>query len=349
MILLNSMSRRRFARFSMLAGFACAHTLALAQTRPEKPRLVIAVDGKHALTCLPLVIADQLGYFRAEGLDVQIRDHADAAAASQALLSGTADVCSGPFERTLFMQARGRMLKAFVLQGRAPQIAFGVSTRSLPGYAAITDLRGKKLGIMAVDSTSSLIVQLLLKRGGLGGKDVTLSPSGSWVNALNALRSGQIDALANTDPVITLLEQKGEIKIVSDTRTLKGAADLFGGIMPSACLFAPIEFVQKNPETCQSLANAIVHSLKWLQTAGPGDMIKTMPESYLLGDRSLYLAGFNKIRQSLSTDGLMPDEGPEIALKALVEADPVLRLAKINTAKTYTNEFVRRAKTRFKL
>ncbi len=89
--------------------------------------------------------------------------------------------------------------------------------------------------------------------------------------------------MSNTDPVMTMLEQKGDVKIISDTRTLKGTHDVFGGPMPAACFYSHADFVQKNPNTCQALANAIVHGLKWLQTAGPSDIIKTVPESYLLG------------------------------------------------------------------
>jgi len=147
--------------------------------------------------------------------------------------------------------------------------------------------------------------------------------------------------------VMTMLEQKGEVRIIQDTRTLKGTLDLFGGSMPSACLYAASDFVQKNPNTCQALANAMVHGLKWLQTAGPSDMINTVPESYLLGDRALYLAAFNKTRESISPDGMMPDDGPSIALAAFGQYDATLRLARLNASKTYTNEFARRAKQRF--
>jgi NitT/TauT family transport system substrate-binding protein len=100
-------------------------------------------------------------------------------------------------------------------------------------------------------------------------------------------------------------------KIISDTRTLKGTHDVFGGLMPAACLYAHVDFVQKNPNTCQALANAIVHGLKWLQTAGPSDIIKTVPETYLLGDRALYLASFNKVREAIALDGLLPEEGAQ--------------------------------------
>jgi NitT/TauT family transport system substrate-binding protein len=118
--------------------------------------------------------------------------------------------------------------------------------------------------------------------------------------------------------------------------------------MPAACLYTHVEFVQKNPNTCQALANAIVHGLKWLQTAGPGDIIKTVPDAYLLGDRALYLASFNKIREALALDGVMPEEGPRTALKALASFEPSVKPDRIDLGKTYTNDFARRAKDRFK-
>jgi NitT/TauT family transport system substrate-binding protein len=123
---------------------------------------------------------------------------------------------------------------------------------------------------------------------------------------------------------------------------------VFGGLMPAACLYASSEFIQKNPNTCQALANAIVHGLKWLQTAGPGDIIKTVPEAYLLGDRALYLASFDKVREAIAVDGLVPAEGPKTALTAIASFDPTVKADKIDLAKLYTNDFARRAKDKFK-
>jgi NitT/TauT family transport system substrate-binding protein len=91
-----------------------------------------------------------------------------------------------------------------------------------------------------------------------------------------------------------------------------------------------------------------VHGLKWLQTAGPSDIIKTVPESYLLGDRALYLASFNKVREAIALDGIIPEEGARTALKALTSFDPSIKPEKIQLARTYTNEFARRAKEKFK-
>lgn len=341
-------SRRTFAGGTALAVATLALPSLRAQPKPEKTKIAISVGGKAAFYYLPLTISEQLGYFKAEGLDIEISDFAGGARALQAVVGGSADVCSGAFEHTINLQAKNQMFQAFVLQGRAPQIAFGISTKTMPNYKTLADLKGKRIGVSAPGSSTNMMANLVLSRAGLKPGDVSFIGVGTAAGALTALRSGQIDAMSNTDPVMTMLEQKGEVKIISDTRTLKGTTEVFGGSMPAACLYAPLEFVQKNPNTCQALANAIVHGLKWLQTAGPGDIIKTVPESYLLGDRALYLASFNKVRESISLDGIIPDDGARTALKALASFDPSIKADKIDIAKTYTNEFSRRAKERFK-
>ena len=42
----------------------------------------------------------------------------------------------------------------------------------------------------------------------------------------------------------------------------------------------------------QALANAIVRADKWIQAAGPSEIIATVPESFLLGDRAVYIDAF---------------------------------------------------------
>jgi NitT/TauT family transport system substrate-binding protein len=343
-----AITRRGFALVASAAAAMVAVPALRAQARVEKSRLSLAAGGRASFYCLPLTIAEQLGYFRAEGLEVEITDMVGGARALQALVGGSADIVSGAYEHTIHMQAKNQFLSAFVLQGRAPQIAFGVSTRSMAGYRSVADLRGRKIGVSAPGSSTNMVANVVLARAGLRAADVSYVGVGTAAGALAALRSGQVDALCNIDPVMTMLEQKGEVKIVADTRTLKGTQDVFGGPMPASCLYAQAEFVQKNPNTCQALANAIVHSLKWLQTAGPSDIIKTVPDSHLLGDRALYLASFNKVREAISLDGMVPEEGARTALKALAGLDPSVKAEKVDLARTYTNDFARRAKDKFK-
>ncbi|MFM9999486.1 MAG: ABC transporter substrate-binding protein, partial [Burkholderiaceae bacterium] len=165
--------------------------------------------------------------------------------------------------------------------------------------------------------------------------------------AVAALRSGQVDAISHMETAISMLEQKGELRIVADTRTLKGTQELFGGPMPAACLYATAAYLQKNAQTAQALANAVVRALKWLQTAGPSDIIKVSPESYFLGDRGLYLASFNKVRETIALDGLIPEEGARTALRTVAALDNAFKLAEVNLARSFTNDFAKLAKKRF--
>ncbi len=320
----------------------------LSQNRVEKAKIVLAVDGKASFYYLPLTIAEQLGYFKAEGLDVEFLDVASSSRAQQALSSGAADVCAAPFEHTLHMQSKSQAVRSFVLQGRAPQCALGISKKSFPGSVVAADLHGKKVGVPELGSASHIFASTVLSRAGVKPPDVSYVAVGSGSAALAALRDGQIDALSHTDPVMTALELRGEVKTISDARTLSGTRAVYGGTMPAACLLASDEFLRKLPKTSQALANAVVHALKWLQTAGTSDIIKTVPESYLLGDRSLYLAAFNKLRESICLDGLMPEDGPRTALRALSGFDPSIELRKIDLQKTFTNQLAQRAKERFK-
>ncbi|MDP2164491.1 MAG: ABC transporter substrate-binding protein [Hydrogenophaga sp.] len=343
------LNRRTFAAVTAWSAVSVAAPALWAQPRLEKNRVSIAIEGKSAFNYLPLTIAEQLGYFKAEGLEVEISDSAGGdSRALESAVGSSADVVSGGYEHTINLQSKGQKFQAFVLQGRAPAIAMGISLKTMPIYKTVADLKGKKIGISAPGSSTHRMANLILSHAGLKAGDVSFIGVGTAAGALTAFRSGQIDAMSNVDPVMTMLEQRSEIRIIADTRTLKGTVDVFGGPMPAGCLYAPLEFIQKNPHTVQALTYAMVHSLKWLQTAGPGDIIKTVPEAYLLGDRAMYLAAFNKVREAISPDGMIPDEGPRTALRALASFDSAIKVDKIELSKTYTNEFAKKAKERFK-
>lgn len=340
------MTSRRHLLLAAGATAIGAPALVRAQTL-EKPKLTLAVGGKNLLYYLPLTVAEQLGYFKAEGLDVSIVDFAGGAQALRALVGGSADVVSGAFEHTVNMQAKGQRLRAFVLQGRAPQVVLGVNPKTLPGYRVPADLKGKKIGVTAPGSSTNVMVNYFLARAGLRPSDVSIVGVGASQGAVAAMRAGQIDAISNLDPVISLLRRGNEIRIVSDTRIVAEADKLFGGPMPAGCLYAPQAFVDRNPTTVQALANAIVRADKWIQKAGAGDILKAVPESYQLGDRAIYVDAFLAAKGALSPDGTIPEAGAATALRALQSIDESLKSAKFDLPAAWTNDFVRRANTKY--
>ena len=96
--------------FVTLLALAVLPGVALAKDTPEKPALTMAVGGLPGLYYLPVLTAQQLGYFKDEGLDVTLEDFAGGSKALEAVVGGSADVGAGAFEHTLFMQARANTI-----------------------------------------------------------------------------------------------------------------------------------------------------------------------------------------------------------------------------------------------
>ena len=115
-----------------------------------------------------------------------------------------------------------------------------------------------------------------------------------------------------------------------------GSAD-----MPAAALYAPIDFIKKNPNTVQALTNAMVRALLWLQKATPDQVVATVPPEYLLGNKAVYLASYNKVKDAFSPDGRFNQAGAENTLKYLAAFNPAVKPAAINLAQTFDNSYVR--------
>lgn len=336
-------------RRPLLAGGLAAvalPTLAFAQA-PEKTRLTIAVGGKNLLYFLPLTISEQRGYFKAEGLDVSIVDFAGGSLALAALMNGSADVVSGGLVHTVTMQFKGHHLRAFALQGRTPQIVLGFNPRTLGHYKSIADLKGRRIGVTATGSSTHALVNFVLARAGLRPGDVRIVGVGAGSGAVAAMRTNQIDAISNLEPVVTLLLRSGDLQIITDTRIPAESAKVFGGPLPAACLYAPQAFIDRHPHATQALTNAIVRANKWLQAAGPGDIIKVVPESYLLGDRAVYIDAFMAAKGALSPDGSFPAKGADTAFRSLAIVDADLAKAKLDLDAVYTNSFVQKANAKY--
>lgn len=333
-----------------IAVAACALVAgaALAQGAPEKPAVHIAVGGKAALYYLPLTITERLGYFKDEGLDVKISDFKGGSAALRAVVGGSADVVSGAYEHTINMHARGQKFQAFVLQGSAPQISIGVSTAKLPNYKSPKDLKGLKIGVSAPGSSTNMFANYVIAKGGLKPSDVAIVGVGTGAAAMAAIQKGEIDAISNVDPVMTMLEKQGTVKVIFTSRTLKGTEEVFGGPMPAASLYAPTEFVAANPNTVQALTNAIVRALLWLENATPQQILATVPEEYQLGDKAMYLFAYDNVRSALSTDGMIPEAGAKTTLKVLKASNEKVDYSKVNLADTYTNKFAQNALKKYR-
>jgi len=329
-------------------GLALAVAACAAQAQIEKPDVHIAVGGKTALYYLPLTITERLGYFKSEGLNVRISDFPGGTRSLEAVVGGSADVVSGSYEHTINMQSRKQNFQAFVLMGAAPQITIAISNKLAAKYKGPRDLKGLKVGVSAPGSSTNMVIDYFIAQAGLKPTDISIiGLGGAGAAIIAAVDQGRVDAISQTDPAVTMLEKAGKVKVIAETRTPEGTVKIFGGPMPAASLYAPVEFVKKYPNTVQALTNATVRALKWMQAASPQQILSTVPEEYLLGNQAMYLYAYNNVKSAYSADGYFPEAGPKTTLKALASFNSNIHPDQINLAQTYTNEFVKKANAKY--
>ena len=214
------------------------------------------------------------GFFKEAGLDVEINDFQGGAKSLQALMGGSADVVAGAYEHTIRMQQRGQPIMGFALIGRGMQLAIGLRKDVAAKVKGPADIKGMKFGVTAPGSQTNMLVNFWAAKGGLKATDIVAIGVGAGASVVAAIEKGEVDGVSQSDPALTILTEKKLIKIMLDTRTMKGNQELFGGAFPAACLYAQPDLLKKTPNTAQALATAIVRANEWLQTATPADVAK---------------------------------------------------------------------------
>jgi len=306
----------------------------------ERPSLVLGVGGRSLLYYLPLTLTERLGYFKEEGLSVTVTDFGGGAKALQSLIGGSADVVTGAYEHTIFMQAKGQDITAVLELGRFPGIVLAVRKDLAAQVKSFKDLKGMKIGVTAPGSSTNFFVDALIAKDGLKPEDVSIIGVGTGLSAIAAAKKGDIDAICNLDPVITRLTLDGDVVVLADLRTEEGNWKLFNGNTPAAVVYLKHDFIERYPVTTQHLVNAFYKSLKWLDTASPEDIAKVVPEDYFLGDRALYIDALRASAPMYSKTGVIPRDGMIRARWMLQRFDPELKDAKIDLDKTFDARFV---------
>ena len=184
---------------------------------------------------------------------------------------------------------------------------------------------------------------------GASPKNINYVALGNPLTAMTMLRGGGIDLLCASDPLLTLLEKKGDLEPLRNFRSLKETQRVFGGLLPGNSVLVPQSLAAKNPAACQALVNGVVRAAKWLRTAGPSDLLTSMLDSTYLTDRAIYLNAVDNMRESYAIDGVLSNEAFAMALRVCNTLDPGQAAERKKHSNHYTNEFVLQAKKRFNI
>jgi NitT/TauT family transport system substrate-binding protein len=327
----------------VVAAIALAFAGAAYAQAPEKKEVKLGVGGANSLYYLPLALADKLGHFKEQGLNVEINDFKGGSQSLNALVSNSVDVVTGAYEHTLRMQVKGQPIVAVVELGRYPGITLAVKKDKADKIKSPADLRGAKIGVTAPGSSTNMIAQYLMVKAGLKPDDASFIGVGAGPSAVAAMRKGELDALSNIDPMIAMLEASGDVVVMAETRTTEGTTKVFGGPMSAAVLYTRRDFMEQNPNTVQALVNAFYKTLKWIDKATPDEIADKVPQEFWLGDKALYTTAVKANLQTYSRDGIVSPDSQQRSISFLQQFDKEMAAAKIDPSKTWEGRFVTKA------
>jgi NitT/TauT family transport system substrate-binding protein len=298
------------------------------------------------LADLPVIVANELGYYRQEGLSVTLDEFSSAARVMQAVLAGSADVAAGGYEQEIQMAAEGRRVKSFVLMLREPTRVVVTAPARAKAIRRVEELKGAAVGVAALGSINNLFLNYVLLKHGVLPEQVTIVSIGTGASAIAAIEHGRVDAavLVGSETEVAAKRFPGMTMLV-DARGASGARSLYGtDTYPTAVLSATEGWLAQNPENARRVSHCIQKALTWIAAHSAEQTLALLPERDQMVDRDAELEALLKIAPSFSRDGIMPADGAEAVRKALAFTTDKVRNAQFHTSQTYTNEFVQAGK-----
>src|SRR5665811_464762 len=267
-------------------GLAAAVFVSSSVIAADKVTIVIGGYEKHIY--LPAKLAEGLGYFKAEGLDVELLNEAAGVDAENEMLAGAVQGVVGFYDHCVDLQTKGKYVESVVQFSQAPGEVELVSSKH-PEIKSMADLRGKSLGVTGLGSSTNFLTQYLMVKAGVPLGEFTTIPVGAGTTFIAAMTQDKIQAGMTTEPTISRMLKTGEARILIDMRSMEKTKAALGGIYPAASLYMPSDWVAKNKPTVQKLANAFVKTLKFINTHSAAEIAAKMPQDFYAGDKDGYV------------------------------------------------------------
>lgn len=136
----------------------------------QKVRLASAGPGLQPFS-IPITLAQSLGYFAEEGLDVSVESLPSIGKALQALVGGSVDAASVSFAQVLQVAAEGQRLQSIFVMNRRGSNTLLVAPSATDRIRRPEDLRGALIGVSSPGSSTHLWVNHILGAHGVGPAD----------------------------------------------------------------------------------------------------------------------------------------------------------------------------------
>lgn len=329
---------------TVTAGCASTATPQASSTGGSGTPVSIMVGGLNKQIYLPFMLAQQLGLYEKQGLNVTLQDEGAGVDATTNMLAGKVDAVGGFYDHTIDLQGLGQNLESVVSMLTTPGEVEMCRNEVKSQIKSPADWTGRNLGITDSGSSTDFLTQYLAKKNGVDPATTHRIGVQSGATLIGAMQHGDVDCAMTTEPTVSTLTATGSAYILLDMRTSAGTVQNLGGQYPATSLYMTTEFVTQHPDTTQKLVNAYVETLKWIQGHSAAEITDKMPADYYAGPgKAAYVAALDAEKGIYNPTGIMPADGLPTNLAVLSAFNPNVQGKTIDLSKTYTNDFVTKA------
>ncbi len=281
----------------------------------------------------PFVVAQQRGYFKAEGLEVTFQVAKGGVDVAKQVGAGNAVIGGGIGDTSIIVRPNGVPVKAVALLGGGALMQLVLDKDK--GLKTVKDLKGKTITVLAFQDTTYFALLGMLASQGMTKDDVNAQAAGP-VNVWKLFLAGQADALASVpDWTAQIMLAKRNVEVIPSDTLFKSMAQ---------AIIASDETIQKRPELIQKVVRATLKGMKDIMTdpaAAAADFVKATPE--LAGKEDYVALSFKLYNQHVYPGQKVLGEMDEARLTALQDFYAKEGLIKSKTAvkDLYTNQFVK--------
>ncbi len=262
-------------------------------------------------------IAYDEGLFKKNGLDVELLHIPSTSRAIQAMLAGEIQFTTADALNSIQAVATGADV-VMVCEGIN---RFVFSLMAKPEIKSMADLKGKKIGITRIGSSTHTATLYVVNKAGLEPGDYTLLPLVEVPNILTALSAAQIDAGVLSPPTNSRAKKAGLHEL------LNLAVD--GPEYPSTTIASTRRYVNSNPDVTKRLVRAMGEAFFVFKTNREIG-IRAIEKYSRVTDPDILEDTYNQFRDAFDAIPYVSRAGVSSLLASMSEKDPKVRQLKLN-------------------
>jgi NitT/TauT family transport system substrate-binding protein len=267
---------------------------------------------------LPLYLAHGLKLFEKQGLEVEIVSTQGGPLAMQALVAGQVQFCATGHGQVANMYDKGQSTK--IVNQMQDKCTFYLVGRL--EIKSIQELKGQTIGCTKVGAETDAVGRFLAASVGLDPqKDISMQGVGGMDTMASALDNNRVQAVMAWQPLTAKLLAENKGVLLARLNTKADSQKHFGAPAYSfSVLQVTDEYIKKHPATVQKFVNALLEAERWI-LAHSDQEVAAVVQPYFAGlPLELITNSVQQDRQASSPDGLVSQEGHDMAVKVFREA-----------------------------